>query len=508
MESLWRDADAARHPEPLGPRVYTSRLLGGDPNLVLYGGGNTSVKLRTAEATGVERDALYVKGSGSDLAQVDTSDFTPLDLAAVQRLLTGPILSSAAMYEALDAAVLAPDAPKPSIETLLHAALPFAYVDHTHADSVLAVANCARSEQVIAEVFGELAPPVPYRHSGFALAQACRDVYAQRGTSRTIGLVLQFHGVVAFGDTARASYENLLRLVTLAEDYLKARGAWVLERAPEPAGRLDCLAFAELRAAVSRAAGFPLIVRVARDPVVRAFCRRADLGEISQQGPATPQHAIFTRRVPLLGRDVQRFVVDYRAYLRASLPPETAALLDPTPRAALDPEFGLCAFGVTAEHAAMTAEVYRHDIEIISRASAHDAYRSALPAAIAEAELEYGGFEAACRRDAAAGKPLLGLVAVVGTGAARREPGLVARLLQQGCAVASPVPVPAEYASSASWLSLQSDTSADDAVGRTVAAFGGVDRLHLEPMDAGWREAFAPVLERSPLNPPVASGVP
>lgn len=499
MQSLWRDADAALHTGPLGERVYTSRLLGGDPALVLYGGGNTSLKLRESGPDGAPRDVLYVKGSGSDLARVGAGDFTPLALDAARALLAGESLSNAAMYPALERAALRPGAPRPSIETLLHAALPFPYVDHTHADSVLAVANCARSDALIAEIYGELAPPVPYRHSGFALAQACRDVHGQRATSRTIGLILQFHGVVAYGRSARESYENLLQLVTLAEDYLQARGAWELARAAEPAAPADPLAVAELRADASRAAGFPLVLRLARDPVVLAFCRRGDLAEVSQQGPATPQHAIFTRRVPLLGRDVKRFVAEYRAYLTASLPADAASRLDASPRIVLDPELGMAALGVTARHAAMAAEVYRHDIEIISRACAHDAYRAAPAAAIAEAELEYGGFEAQVRRQADGGQPLLGQVALVAPAAARRDPGLPARLRAQGCAVAAPAAMAALADDDPAKLDFDPTMAPDAVLARAVVAYGGIDQLHADAADAHWREACEPLLARSPV---------
>ncbi|HSO05893.1 MAG TPA: class II aldolase/adducin family protein [Pelomicrobium sp.] len=498
MDSLWRDDAAARFPGPLGPRVYASRLLGGDPALVLFGGGNTSVKVRESPGPGATQ-ALFVKGSGTDLARVEADDFTPINLAAARRLLDGAPLTNAAMYEALATMVLRPGAPKPSIETLLHAALPFAYVDHAHADSVLALANCARSDEVIDAVYGELAPAVPYRHSGFSLARACRDVYARRGTGRTIGLILQFHGVVAFGESARASYENLLRLVTLAEDYLKARGAWTLSCAANPGGDAVPLAVADLRAEISRAAGFPLILRVDRSPVALAFCRRPDLHEVSQQGPATPQHAIFTRRVPLIGRDVARFVANYRSYLNAALPPADAAALDASPRVVVDPQLGVCALGVSASHAAMAAEVYRHDIEIISRAAAHDAYRSAPPAAIAEAELEYGGFETAFRRTAAQARPFAGHVAVICPAAARRDPTLAARLLASGCAVASSSPAPPDAASAQSWLALDTGMPAQRALALTVATFGGVDHLYAADDEESWREAFAPVLARSPV---------
>jgi rhamnose utilization protein RhaD (predicted bifunctional aldolase and dehydrogenase) len=491
MKSLWNDAQAARYPGEPGQRAYTSRLLGSVPELVLHGGGNTSVKLPGPGGT-----VLYVKGSGADLARVTEADFAPVDLAAARALLEEPELDNAAMERRLRDCLLRADAPKPSIETLLHAALPHRYVEHTHADAVLAVANTERGPEIVSQVFGELAPLVPYRPSGVALARACAATYRSRGTAATMGLVLQFHGAVAFGSSARESYENMLRLATLAEDYLASRGAWELPRAAVPAEAPDPGAVAALRRDVSRAAGFPLIARVERDPVTLAFAARRDLAEISQVGPATPQHAVFARRVPMLGRDAAGFALAYRAYLDRHLGEAWREALDPSPRIALDPGLGLVAFGADARHAAIAAEIYRHDIAIISRASGHDRYASAPEAAIARAELEYGGFERRLREQAAGLRPLLGRVAVVAPGAAARDPRRVARLLAEGAAVAAPGEPGADPARLAYGAG-----AAPQAVAREVAlAFGGADLLLAAPEDRGWSAAFEPLLACSPVG--------
>jgi rhamnose utilization protein RhaD (predicted bifunctional aldolase and dehydrogenase) len=490
MKSLWNDQLAARHPGELGQRVYTSRLLGGVPELVLHGGGNTSLKI-----AGPGGDVLYVKGSGADLSRVSESDFSPVRLDAARALLEEPGLDNAAMERRLRECLVKPGAPRPSIETLLHAALPYRYVEHTHADAVLAVANTARGAAIVSEVFGELAPLVPYRHSGVALAQACASTFRSRGTPATIGLVLQFHGAVAFGESARESYENMLRLATLAEDHLMAHGAWELPRAAV-SGTPDPLAVADLRREVSRAAGFPLVARLERDAVTLAFATRRDLAAISQAGPPTPQHAVFARRVPLLGRDAAAFSAAYRGYLDRHLGEAWRAVLDPSPRIALDPDFGLMAFGVDARHAAIAAEIYRHDIVIVSRASAHDRYASAPEAAIAAAELEYGGFESRLRAQAAGALPLLGQVAVVAPAAADRDPGLTERLLAQGAAVAAPAPVIADPAR----LGYAPEAGAQEAARAVALGFGGADLLFAGPADADWRAGFAPLLERSPAG--------
>ena len=208
-------------------RAYSSRLLGGDASMVLHGGGNTSIKLNENAAA-----VLYVKGTGSDLARVDASSFTPLRLDGVQAVLGESELNNAAMMQALDACLARRPAPRPSIETLLHGGLPFRCVEHTHADAVLAAMNVDAIQRVHAEVYGDRAPLVPYCHSGHALARACMEAFNARRTGNTIGLILAFHGVVAFGDDVRSSHENMIELVTRAEDYLRARGAWDVAQAP------------------------------------------------------------------------------------------------------------------------------------------------------------------------------------------------------------------------------------------------------------------------------------
>lgn len=379
MTSLWDDTAAQRCHSALALRAYTSRLIGSDRTLVLYGGGNTSLK---------QNDTLHVKGTGADLAAVREENFTALDLNALRALL-----QDAELMRRIDGCKRDPAAPKPSIETLLHAALPCAFVEHAHADAVLAVANVAACEAACTAAFGDLAPVVPYRHSGAALARACQAVFTRKASPHAIGLILAYHGVVAFGDTARASYDNLLRLVTMAEDYLRQHGAPTSAAVPEAATAADSAMAANLRAAVSDVAGFPLVMQVVTTPKTLAYAQRPDIAEISQQGPPTPQHAIYTKRVPLLGSDVEDYAAAYRAYLARTLGPAAAGRIDAAPRIALNPDFGLCAFGVDDHHAAVAAEIYLHDIDIITRASAHGTYHSAAEHDIARAELEYGGFE-------------------------------------------------------------------------------------------------------------------
>jgi len=380
MRNLWDKVAAGNHASPLALRAWSSRLIGSNSELVLHGGGNTSFK--TA-------DTLYVKGTGSDLGAVCERDFTALDLAQLRGLLEDLALDDEAVMARIDACKLEAAAPKPSIETLLHAVIPQPWVEHAHADAVLAVANVERCEATCAEVFGDLAPVVPYRHSGAALARACKTVYESSATGNTIGLVLAFHGVVAFGRDGQESYANLLQLVNRAEDWLQHHGVWKLPEEPSP---VITAAAEVLRERVSALAGFPLSLHLDSSPLALAWARRKDLAEVATQGPPTPQHAIYTRRLPLLDGNVGAYTADYSNYLQRELG-AAAGSMDATPRIAVDPAFGVCAFGVNPHYAAVTAEIYRHGIAIMTRASAHGRYRAASARDMARAELEYGGFE-------------------------------------------------------------------------------------------------------------------
>src|SRR3954453_2277478 len=143
MQSLWNDAEAAAFEGPLAQRVYTSRLLGRDHALVLHGGGNTSVKIRQRDLFGDDEDILYVKGSGWDLETIEPPGFAPVRLARALRLATLGQLSDTQMVQELRAAMIDPSAPTPSVETILHALLPYPFVDHTHADALLTITNTA-----------------------------------------------------------------------------------------------------------------------------------------------------------------------------------------------------------------------------------------------------------------------------------------------------------------------------------------------------------------------------
>ena len=228
MKSLWSDREAEEFRGDLGLRVYTSRLLGRDKSLVLHGGGNTSVKIQEKNLFGEEETILYVKGSGWDLETIEPQGFSPVRLAHVLRLAELPALSDPEMVNQLVTHMLKASAPAPSIETILHGLMPQKFVDHTHADAVLSVSNTKDGEKRVREVYGKRCVVIPYLMPGFDLARLCAREFKRQSTSETVGMVLLNHGIFSFGESAREAYERMIELVTLAEDYLDSKEAWLV----------------------------------------------------------------------------------------------------------------------------------------------------------------------------------------------------------------------------------------------------------------------------------------
>ncbi len=485
MQSLWKDNEAAAFSGDLGLRVYTSRLLGRDKTLVLHGGGNTSVKIRERNLFGEEQTILYVKGSGWDLETIEAPGFSPVRLDHVLRLAALPSLSDPEMVNQLATHMLQASAPAPSIETILHGCLPHRFVDHTHADAVLAVSNSRDGERRIREVYGERCVVIPYLMPGFDLAQYCAAAFNKHSTPKTIGMVLLNHGIFSFGDNARESYERMIELVSLAEHYLAQHRAWRIEAKPLTAAAVQPLAQAGLRRKLSDSAGGPLILRTETSDKTRGFAAHANAPVYSQQGPATPDHVIRTKRVAMLGSDIDAYAAGYRAYFdtHAPLAKEPKTMLDPAPRVVLDPAFGLAAAGRTAKDAAIVAEIYDHTIDVVLRAEALGGFQ-ALPARDIF-EVEYWDLEQA--KLSKGGKPAVyaGEIALVTGAASGIGKAAVASFLARGAAL-----VGLDLNQSVEtlhrrpdYLGLHCDLTDEAAVRRALdaalLAYGGIDMLVL-----------------------------
>lgn len=486
MKSMWDAQEAARHEGPLAQRVYTSRLLGRDPSLVLHGGGNTSVKIRETNVLGESEDVLYVKGSGWDLATIEAPGFSPVRMARLLGLARLDHLSDAQMASELRSNMTNAAAPAPSVEAILHAILPATFVDHTHADALIALTNTPHGEDHVREAYGDSVVIIPYVMPGFILARTCAELFPAQAGPRTVGMVLMNHGLFTWGETARESYEMMIDLVGRAEEYLERRGAWHIA-APDPGtapapSRTD---LAALRRQVADAAGAPLIMATHRDPQCLAFARRDDLQRVALQGPATPDHVIRTKRLPQIGTDVAGYRAAYEAYFASHAPGADAPLtmLDPAPRIILSPELGMCAIGRTARDAAIAEEVYRHTIEIILRATALEAYR-ALPAQ-AIFDVEYWDLEQAKLRRLGPPALFAGEVALITGAASGIGRACLEAFLARGAAVVAVdinPEIEGRYARP-DVLGMRCDIAEEDEITRALDAaalrFGGLDMLVL-----------------------------
>jgi rhamnose utilization protein RhaD (predicted bifunctional aldolase and dehydrogenase)/NAD(P)-dependent dehydrogenase (short-subunit alcohol dehydrogenase family) len=486
MKNLWDPVEAAKCKSDLELRVYSSRLLGRDATLVLHGGGNTSVKIRERNLLGEEEDILYVKGSGWDLETIQAEGFAPVRMAPLLKLARTDALSDPQMVNALATQVTRAGAPAPSVETILHAVLPYKFVDHTHADAVLAVTNTDGGEARIREIYGDEVVIVPYVMPGFDLAKVCARKFEAEAKPSTIGMVLLHHGIFSFGATAEESYGRMIALVDRAERYLKERRAWELPIGPTgPTGRIGPI-LARLRADIAKSAGAPVVMSTDSSARSLAFARGANVRDISQQGPATPDHILRTKRLPMLGRDVQAYAEAYREYFSryAASAKESKTMLDPAPRVILDDELGVCCVGRSAREAAIARDLYSHTIEVISRAEALGGYR-----ALSEKELfefEYWDLEQAKLRRAGQPPVFGGEVALVTGAASGIGRACVEALLKRGAAIVGLDIDPNVGASAGSrpdYLGLPCDVTSEAAVANALEAgvrvYGGLDMLIL-----------------------------
>lgn len=497
MKNLWDPVEANKSQSDLQQRVYSSRLLGRDATLVLHGGGNTSVKIKERNLLGEEEEILYVKGSGWDLETIQEDGFAPVRMAHLLKLAKAEALSDPQMVNELATQVTRAGAPAPSVETILHAVLPHKFVDHTHADAVLAITNTPDGEARIREIYGDDVVIVPYVMPGFDLAKACATKFEREAKPSTIGMVLLHHGIFSFGATAKESYDCMIELVDRAEKYLQQRGAWELPIGPTgPTGRIGPI-LARLRADIAKSAGVPVVMSSDSSARTLAFARSPKVCEISQRGPATPDHILRTKRLPMIGRDVQAYAEAYREYFsrHAASAKEAKTMLDPAPRVILDDELGICCVGRSAREAGIAHDLYSHTIDVIARAEALGGYR-----ALSEKELfefEYWDLEQAKLRRA--GKPPIfgGEIALVTGAASGIGRACVEALLKRGAAVIGldiDPNVVTWAGARPDYVGLPCDVTSAEAIARALEAgaraYGGLDMLIL---NAGVFPAGTPI---------------
>jgi rhamnulose-1-phosphate aldolase/alcohol dehydrogenase len=394
MNSRWDD-DAVRGLSDLDLLVYASRLIGAESSLVLWGGGNTSVKRRERDHRGRDTRVLRVKGSGSDLKSIQSKDFPGVRMDDILALLERDEVGDQEMVDYFAHAMLEPASPRPSIETPLHGFLPVEAVIHTHADAIVSLTNNDRCPDVLAQVYGDEVIALAYLRPGFPIAKQVARAFQSNPTARAI--LLEKHGTICWGRTVKDAYLATIELISRAEEAIahhargRARFGGAQWSAPAPADRRRVAAAVApaLRGLLSR--DRRLIMTFDDSEDILEFASSNDAAALSGIGPATPDHTLYTKRLPCfvpvdqpgdppavkaaIDASVSRFVADYTEYFHAHhRGGETLA--DPFPRVIVVAGLGMFTVGKDRRTAGIVGDIYRHTISVLGAASAFGRYVS------------------------------------------------------------------------------------------------------------------------------------
>jgi rhamnulose-1-phosphate aldolase/alcohol dehydrogenase len=439
-EDRWDEA-AAQGLDVVQALIHRSNLLGADRALANQGGGNTSAKGTLRDHAGRDRRVLWVKGSGTDLASITAAGFAALRLEEILPLRERESMDDAAMVDYLLRCALAPGQPRPSIETLLHAFISAAQVDHTHPDAVIALTSSPRGRELAADAFGADAIWLDYERPGFSMSKRIADLLDTHPDARAV--LLEKHGLVTWGETPEESYGSTIEFVSRAayalDEAARASfglgGAKVTPLEQDDAESLLAAALPALRGALLADAD-GLVLEVDRSLEAVAFASSVRAPEVSQIGAPCPDHLINTKHKPLAleldpgaGGDgaaelaaafrsgVDEYAAWYRGYYERNVDDETGQFpIDPAgPRVTLVPGVGIVTSGLDAARARTARDLYHRAIAVQDAADAAGGFRS-----LSESEafaIEYWPLERYKLAQAPPRGELAGRVALV-TGAA------------------------------------------------------------------------------------------
>jgi rhamnulose-1-phosphate aldolase/alcohol dehydrogenase len=390
VQDRWNDEKAATLGDELAQLIYLSNLVGGDPTLTQPGGGNSSVKRREVDFAGREVEVLRVKGSGTDLGTVGKSGFTGLRRADLALLERREEMSDEEMMAFLRAGMLDGREAAPSVETPLHSVLPFRFIVHTHDFATQALTDTAHPEGLVREVLAGEAAYIDYVRPGFPLARAVTRHGRIADGAR--GLVLGRHGLIAWGETAKDCYQNLVRLINRAEGYIAERPKkpFTSGGAASPVARRAAAQalLPALRAGLSKQR--PVILHYDDSPEALAFAGDPRAPALARRGMSTPEHILRCGRVPLhveadltalpvaeaqrtISEALDRFAGEYReTFARHGRTPE---MLEPAPRVVLLPGLGLVTAMKDKANAVVGNLCYRHVIRVMEASEALGGFR-------------------------------------------------------------------------------------------------------------------------------------
>lgn len=370
MKNLWSDEDSRKYGSDLALRVYTSNLLGQSDELVLHGGGNTSVK------TVVEgEEILLVKGSGWDLVSIKAEGFAPVKMGTLLEMAKLEKLSDSDMVSGQKAAMTDKTAPNPSVEAILHALIPYKFVDHTHADAVVTISNSACGIENIKQVFPNFLI-VPYVMPGFVLAHTIYEMTQGLDWSSIDGIILHNHGIFTFDDDAKKSYEKMIAAVTLAEEFLDGNAPLQVNPHIDPNG----CDIAKITKVISEVKGYKVSLNINQTPLATFYASQENLKEFASRGVLTPEHIIRTKRVPLVMEDtnleegVKKYMKEYEAYFKEFATNEL--MLNPAPNYMIIKNAAVISFGKDKKEAQIVNDIVEHTMKAVLRADKLGGYKS------------------------------------------------------------------------------------------------------------------------------------
>jgi rhamnose utilization protein RhaD (predicted bifunctional aldolase and dehydrogenase)/NAD(P)-dependent dehydrogenase (short-subunit alcohol dehydrogenase family) len=422
----------------VGLRVYSSRLLGAEADLVLHGGGNTSVKGLMQNVFGESLRVLYVKGSGWDLKTIEAPGFPPVDLDYLLKLSKLQVLSDSDMMKHLRIALLDPKAPTPSVEAILHALIPLTYVDHTHADAVVAISNSPDGAELLAELYGQDVLVLPYVMPGFVLAKQVAQLTADVDWSKLKGIVLMHHGIFTFADDAKTSYDTMIELVDKAERFLLAKHPVDKFAAGEyEASKHDAMALSGLRAAAGKLFGGPILLTLDTSSSAVGFACLPNAAELATRGPLTPDHTLHTKPFAAVFEDdleqgLAHFTQRYAEYF-ASHAHNEHQCLDKMPRFGVWQGKGLIYLAANAKRVGIVKDIVGHTVKSIQTSEALGGWET-LPSKDLF-DVEYWELEQAKLKTASLRPEFDGKVAVITGAASGIGAACVDLLLSLGAAV-------------------------------------------------------------------------